>query len=41
MAKLTGAQDLAQFRGPGGLGIAAGKSAPTDWSDDRNRLWKV
>src|SRR5262245_49231244 len=33
--------DWLQFRGPGGLGVAAGKNLPTTWSDNDNILWKA
>src|ERR1043165_697386 len=35
------AQDWPQFRGPGGLGLGSGTNLPTQWSDDKNLLWKV
>lgn len=35
------AEDWAQFRGPGGLGIAGATALPTQWSDDKNLLWKA
>lgn len=37
---LVRAEDWPQFRGPGGLGHGRG-SFPTEWSDDKNLLWKV
>ena len=39
-ASLMG-QDWAQFRGPGGLGHASSTNLPTEWSDDKNLLWKA
>ena len=33
--------DWAQFRGPGGSGIAAGAAPPTTWSDTSNLKWKT
>src|SRR5207245_1281692 len=39
---LTGqAADWPQFRGPGGLGIAADKNLPTQWSASSNVVWKT
>jgi outer membrane protein assembly factor BamB len=36
------AADWPQFRGPGGMGIAAKeKGVPTKWDDDTNLAWKV
>src|SRR5262249_44291 len=35
------AADCLQFRGPGGLGIAAGKDLPVTWSDKENIVWKT
>src|ERR1700722_19437045 len=36
------AADWPQFRGPGGLGVAAKeKGLPTEWDDDTNVAWKV
>jgi outer membrane protein assembly factor BamB len=35
------AADWAQFRGPGGQGIAAAAAPPTEWSDQQNLAWKV
>jgi outer membrane protein assembly factor BamB len=35
------AADWAQFRGPGGQGIAAAAALPTEWSDHQNLAWKV
>ncbi len=32
--------DWLQFRGPGGLGIAADKGLPSTWSADSNIVWK-
>ncbi len=36
-----GAADWPQFRGPGGLGVAADKSLPVTWSDKSNIAWKT
>jgi outer membrane protein assembly factor BamB len=33
------AGDWAQFRGPGGMGVASAKSVPVEWSKDTNLLW--
>lgn len=33
--------DWPQFRGPGGLGVAADKNLPTTWSDKDNIAWKT
>src|SRR4051794_7359065 len=33
--------DWPQFRGPGGLGIAADSNTPTEWSADKNVKWKA
>ena len=35
------AGDWLQFRGPGGLGVAAEKNLPITWSDSTNLLWKT
>src|SRR5262249_15398597 len=35
------AGDWLQFRGPGGLGVAADKNLPITWSDSTNLLWKT
>lgn len=35
------ADDWAQFRGPGGLGISRASSLPVKWSDDENVVWKT
>jgi len=35
------AADWLQFRGPGGLGVAADKYLPTSWSDKDNMAWKA
>jgi outer membrane protein assembly factor BamB len=35
------AGDWQQFRGPGGLGISDEKGLPTEWSAERNIVWKV
>jgi len=35
------AGDWLQFRGPGGLGVAADKNLPITWSDSANLLWKT
>ncbi len=35
------AADWPQFRGPGGLGVAAGKNFPVAWSDTENLAWKT
>ena len=35
------AQDWAQFRGPGGLGLSSAMNLPLQWSDDKNLLWKA
>src|SRR5262245_16345859 len=35
------AADWLQFRGPGGLGVAADKNLPTTWSDKENIVWKT
>lgn len=40
-AALLPAADWAQFRGPGGQGIAAAKSLPTEWGPEKNLLWKA
>lgn len=40
LAPASGA-DWRQFRGPGGLGISAEKELPTEWSAEKNILWKV
>jgi outer membrane protein assembly factor BamB len=34
-------QDWNQFRGPRGDGISPAKNVPTEWSVDKNILWKV
>jgi outer membrane protein assembly factor BamB len=43
LALLTpaGAADWPQFRGPGGLGIAADKGLPSTWSATENVVWKT
>lgn len=44
MALLTStlpAADWLQFRGPGGLGVAAEKNLPTVWDDTTNIAWKT
>lgn len=33
--------EWAQFRGPGGMGIAEGNNLPTRWSDGENVVWKT
>jgi outer membrane protein assembly factor BamB len=33
--------DWPQFRGPGGLGISDEKGLPTEWSADKNVVWRV
>src|SRR5262249_4984242 len=33
--------DWRQFRGPGGLGISDEKGLPTEWTADKNIVWKV
>jgi outer membrane protein assembly factor BamB len=38
---LAMAADWPQFRGPGGLGIAADKGLPVTWSDNSNLVWKT
>src|SRR6184192_4174919 len=35
------AADWSQFRGPGGQGISAEKGLPTEWSAEKNIVWKV
>ncbi len=35
------ADDWTQFRGPGGLGIGAGKGLPATWSSTENIVWKT
>jgi outer membrane protein assembly factor BamB len=35
------ADDWPQFRGPGGLGRSSATNVPTEWSDDKNLLWKA
>jgi outer membrane protein assembly factor BamB len=35
------AADWRQFRGPGGQGISVEKGLPTEWSADRNIVWRV
>src|SRR5262245_63083984 len=35
------ASDWMQFRGPGGLGISDEKGLPTEWSDQKNIVWKM
>src|SRR5580765_8947301 len=37
---LTAYADWPQFRGPGGLGIAADKGLPAEWGSDSNIVWK-
>ena len=34
-------ENWAQWRGPDGLGIAAGTSYPDEWSADKNVAWKI
>lgn len=34
-------EDWSQFRGPGASGVANGKDLPSEWSQDKNVLWKV
>lgn len=33
--------DWAQFRGPGGFGITADRGFPTEWSADKNVVWRA
>src|SRR6185369_9801547 len=33
--------DWRQFRGPGGLGISEEKGLPTEWSGQKNVVWKI
>src|SRR5262245_14367801 len=40
-SSLALAEDWPQFRGPGGLGHGSSMNLPTEWSDDKNLLWKV
>ena len=35
------AEDWAQFRGPGGLGVSGDSSLPTTWSETKNLRWKI
>src|SRR5215212_10785208 len=37
----TRGADWQQFRGPGGQGISDEKGLPTEWSAEKNILWKV
>jgi len=37
---VTGA-DWTEFRGPGGLGVSAEKDLPTEWSSQKNIVWKT
>ena len=37
----TPAADWAEFRGPGGKGLYAGKPLPTEWGADKNVSWKA
>lgn len=37
----TASADWLQFRGPGGLGIAADKGLPVTWSAEQNIAWKT
>jgi outer membrane protein assembly factor BamB len=37
----TPGADWRQFRGPGGQGVSTEKGLPTEWSADKNVLWKV
>ena len=40
-ASQLAAQNWPQWRGPSGLGIAAGSSIPTTWSESENLAWKA
>src|SRR5262249_28398666 len=33
--------DWTEFRGPGGLGISAEKDLPTEWTSQKNIIWKT
>jgi outer membrane protein assembly factor BamB len=33
--------DWTEFRGPGGLGVSAEKDLPTEWSSQKNIVWKT
>lgn len=33
--------DWASFRGPTGMGLSGAKGVPTEWSQDKNMLWKI
>src|SRR5437762_1835325 len=37
----TPGADWRQFRGPGGQGVSDEKGLPTEWSADKNVVWKV
>jgi outer membrane protein assembly factor BamB len=37
----TSGADWLQFRGPGGQGISTEKGLPTEWSAEKNIVWKV
>lgn len=37
----SAADDWPQFRGPGGVGVAAGATPPAEWGPDKNLAWKV
>ena len=41
LLSLTQAEDWPGFRGPGGNGLADGKSIPLEWNQEKNILWKV
>lgn len=41
MVPVVAAADWPQFRGPGGLGMAADKGLPVTWSADSNLAWKT
>src|SRR5262245_29314616 len=38
---LVGAEEWAQFRGPGGSATSAEKQLPTEWASDKNVAWKA
>ena len=40
-ARTVTAATWPQFRGPGGDGLAAEGSVPTQWGSDKNIVWKV
>jgi outer membrane protein assembly factor BamB len=41
LASVAFAEDITQFRGPGGLGISGEKNLPVTWGEKENVRWKV